>query len=92
MFLFIIEKRVSNCKVQEKFQYFSNIVSYIFYQILILLLYLYAKIVNLPTKDNVLHPQIIDNIKYFPYFLDCLSVLDSTYIPAHVLAINSAAY
>lgn len=48
--------------------------------------------VNLSIKDNALHPQILQDRKYFPYFQDCLDVLDSTHIPAHVPAIDGSIY
>lgn len=48
--------------------------------------------VNLSIKDNALHPQIVEDRKYFPYFQDCLDVLDSIHIPAHVPVIDGAVY
>ena len=70
MFLFIIREIASNRAIQEKFQNSSNTIFYVFHEILTLLLYLHAININLPTKYNVLHPWIIDNTKYFPYFQD----------------------
>ena len=92
MFLFIIREKTSNHIIQEKFQYSSAIISQVFHKISTSLLYLHAETVNLFTKDDALHLQIIDNIKYFSYFQNCLSILDSTYILAHIPAINSIAY
>lgn len=63
-----------------------------FHEVFILLLHLHLQTVNLSTKDDVLHPRIANNTKYFPYFQDCLGALDNTYIPAHVPVVNSAAY
>lgn len=56
------------------------------------MLHLHAEIVNLPTKDDALHPRIADDTKYFPYFQHCLGALDGTHIPAHVPAAEGAAY
>lgn len=78
--------------MQEKFQYSGDTISHVFHKVLNYLLYLYAETVNLPTKDDALHPRIADNPKYFPYFQDCLGALDGTYIPAHILATNGTAY
>lgn len=55
-------------------------------------MHLHAEIVNLPTKDHALHQRIAEDKKYFPYFQDCLGVLDGTHIPAHIPSINGAAY
>lgn len=61
-------KRASNYAIQEKFQHFGNTVSHIFYKVLSFLLYLHAKTVNLPTQDDALHSQIVDDTKYSLYF------------------------
>lgn len=55
-------------------------------------MHLHAKIVNLPTKNHALYQRIAEDKKYFPYFQDCLGVLDDTHIPTHILSINGAAY
>ena len=92
MFLYIAGKGAFNHTVQEKFQHSGDTVSHVFHEVLSSLLYLHAETVNLPTKDDVLHPRIADDTKYFPYFQDCLSALDGTHISAHVLAADGAAY
>ena len=89
MFKSIIRKKTSNHTIQEKFERFGDIVSYVFHEVFTLLLYLHIKIVNLSTKDDVLHPQIIDNTKYFPYFW---GVLNGKHIPVHIPAIDCTAY
>lgn len=68
MFLFIIGEGASNYAVQEKFQHCGDTVFHVFYKVFTLLLHLHVEIFNLPTKDDVLHPKIADNIKYFSYF------------------------
>ncbi len=45
-------EKTFNCIIQKKFQYFSNIIFYIFHEVLNSLLYLQIKIINLPTKDD----------------------------------------
>ena len=52
LFLYIMEKRAINYAMQEKFQYFSHTVSDIFYEVFILLLYLYTETVNLYTSQR----------------------------------------
>lgn len=37
-----------------------------------------------PTMDTPLHTRIADNLKYFPFFEDCLGALDGTHIHAIV--------
>lgn len=68
MFLYIIGERAFNCTMQEKFQYLDNTISYIFYKVFSFLLYLHAKTINLPIKDDILYFQITNNSKCFPYF------------------------
>lgn len=68
IFFYIVEKKTFNYKIQEKFQYFGNTIFYIFHKVFSSLLYLYAETVNLLIKDDVLYPQIANNIKYFSYF------------------------
>ena len=92
IFLFIIGEGASNRAVQEKFQYSGDTVSHIFHEVLNSLIPLHAEIVNLPTKDDVLHPRIGEDTKYFPYFRNCLGALDGTHIPTHVPSLMGAAY
>lgn len=73
MFLYVVGEGASNRAVQEKFQHSGNTVSHIFHEVLNSLMHLHAKIVNLPTKDDVLHPRIAEDNKYFLYFQDCLA-------------------
>lgn len=90
--MFIIKEEASNHTIQEKFQHFGDTISHMFHEVCTLLLHLHVETVNLSTKDDVLYPQIVDNTKYFPYFQNCLSLLDGIYIAAYILAINGAAY
>lgn len=92
MFLYIIGKEASNQVVQEKFQYSGHTVSSVFHKVSISLFHLYVETVNLSTKDNILHPQIAEDTKYFSYFQDYLDALDGIYIPAHISATNGATY
>lgn len=90
--MFIVEEKTFNWVVKKKFQHSDNTVFYMFYEVFILLLHFHLQIVNLPTKDNALYPQITDNIKDFPYFQDCLGALNGIHISAHISAIDSVAY
>lgn len=92
MFLYIVGEGASNRAVQEIFQYSEGTVSHIFHEVLSFLLHLHTEIINLPTKDDAIHPRIAEDSKYFPYFQDCLGELDGTHIPTHVSSINGAAY
>ncbi len=92
MFLYIVGEGAPNRAVQEKFQYSEGTFSHVFHEVLSFLLHLHVEIVNLPTKNDAIHPRIAEDSKYFPYFQDCLGELDGTNIPAHVPSINGAAY
>ena len=45
---------------------------------------MYPHFVSLPSVNTPLASQILDNIKYFLYFDNCLGALDGTHIPIHV--------
>lgn len=92
MFLYIIGEEAFNHAVQEKFQYSGDTISHIFHEVFNSLLHLYAKTVNLLTKDDVLHPRIAGNPKYFFYFQNCLSALNGTHLLAQILATDDIVY
>ena len=45
---------------------------------------MYPNFVNLPNTNTLLLPRILNDSRFFPYFKDCLSALDRTYIPIQV--------
>lgn len=47
-------------------------------------MHLYAKIVNLPIKNNALHLCISEDNKYFFYFQDYLKILIGLHILVHI--------
>jgi hypothetical protein len=53
---------------------------------------LHANLVKLLSVDTPLLPRIADDPKYTPYFNDCISALDGTYILAHILTKDQARY
>jgi hypothetical protein len=63
-----------------------------FYEVLDTLLILYLSFVTLPTIDTLLSSRIIDNLKYTPYFNDCLRALDGTHIAVYVSVSQQARY
>jgi hypothetical protein len=63
-----------------------------FHEVLDTLLILYSSIVILPASDTPLSPRIADNLKYTPYFNDCIGALDGTHIAAYVSTTEQARY
>ena len=55
-----------------------------FYKVLNALIVMYPHFVTLPSINTPLASRILDDTKYFPYFNNYLSALDSTHIPIHV--------
>lgn len=87
IFLQIIGKKDSNRDVQEIFQHFRAtraIISLVFYKVLAAILILYQKVVIIPNNFELLDSRIVNNTKYFPYFENCLGLLDGTYLLAHL--------
>ena len=78
--------------MQEQFSYIVNIISRWFYKVLDALLYLYPSFVTLLNINTPLASWILNNFKYFLYFENCLSVLNSTYILIHMPLEEQAWY
>lgn len=55
-----------------------------FHEVLDALLVLYPRFTSLPDDSTPLATQILDDPKYYPYFNNCLGVLDGTHISIHV--------
>lgn len=55
-----------------------------FHKVLDALMVMYPHFITLPSIDTPLASRILDDIKYFPYFDNCLGALDGTHIPIHV--------
>ena len=52
------------------------------YKVLSSLLKLYKEVIQLP--KNVTLEEIIDNPKQYPFFINCIGALDSTYFPISI--------
>ena len=70
----------------------SVIISLIFYKVLAILLILQKKTIILSNTSKLLDFYIINNIKYFFYFENCLSILNNTYLFIHILSIIILLY
>lgn len=53
---------------------------------------LYQKAIILITIFNLLDSHVLDNIKYFAYFKNCLKILCSTYLLLYLLSILTLPY
>jgi hypothetical protein len=96
IFIYIISRVASYRDTTERFSRSSNTISIIYIVIIILinsrlfhevldaLLILYPLFVTLPIIDTPLSSRIADNLKYTPYFDDCLRALDGTYIAVYI--------
>ena len=53
---------------------------------------IYHKLIELPTKNTPIPDEIRDNNAFFPWFKDCIGVIDGMHIPMHVPKAVHAAY
>jgi len=53
---------------------------------------IYYDLVELPTKDSPVPEEISKSGSFYPWFKDCISILDRTHIPVHVPDAVRAAY
>jgi hypothetical protein len=53
---------------------------------------LFEHVVKLPNLETLLSPRIRDNRRFTPYFDNCLSALDGTYIHAYPRTTDQALY
>ena len=92
MFLQIVGERSRNYAIQERFQYFGDIVLRVFHEVLVTLMIFHQKIVLLPLADTPLADQIAKDSKYFLYFENCIGVLDGIHIPVYVPTTQTTPY
>ncbi|KIK19695.1 hypothetical protein PISMIDRAFT_46782, partial [Pisolithus microcarpus 441] len=52
---------------------------------------IYAKYVQLPRSDAPTHPYILDNPKFFPFFVDAIGAIDGTHVACAPAADERAA-
>lgn len=64
----------------------------VFHKVLVALMILHQKIILLPLADTPLANRIAKNSKYFPYFENCIGLLDGIDILVHVPAMQVALY
>lgn len=84
IFLQIVGKEDCNQDLQKTFQHSGPTISLVFYEMLNVILILHQKTIILPTISEPLDSRIVDNTKYFPYFKDCLGVLDNIHLLMHL--------
>lgn len=72
----------------------SNLYEYdkIFHKVLVIVLILYQKIVITLNNSELLNSYITNNVKYFSYFENFLSALNSIHLLAHLLITIAILY
>jgi hypothetical protein len=63
-----------------------------FNYILNALVLLYSEIIKQPKAELLIPREIIDNLKLWPYFKDCVGAIDGTYIHAYISAGEQTAW
>jgi len=96
MFLFIATVGASNRGAQERFQHSPETVSRIFKQVLNAINILAAEYMQIPspktTNQALVSPEILENPKFFPFFLNCLEAIDGSLIPVKVSPTDAPSY
>ncbi|KAI9911772.1 hypothetical protein PsorP6_008750 [Peronosclerospora sorghi] len=92
IFLFICGQNASSRLTQERFQHSFDTIHWYFKRVLQALVELHTAVVIMPTADDPVSADIARSRKFFPYFRDCVGVLDATHIPIHVPAHRQAAF
>ena len=88
----MVGHKCTNREVQERFQHSGDTVSCYFQQVLKASLFFHAEWVKLPAIPLVLSDHINLNLKFTPYFNDCLGALDGTYVPAYIFSDECRPY
>ena len=91
IFLYITRQNTSNHNVQECFQYSRETISYYFNFILQALITLAPEYIRYP-NPSIIPSEISMNPKFFPYFKDCISIIDGTHIPISIPIDQQASF
>ncbi|XP_047311257.1 uncharacterized protein LOC124914701 [Impatiens glandulifera] len=90
MFLIIIGHREKNRVIQERFQHSGETISRHFNNVLKAVKSLSREFLQSPPQSTP--PEIRDNKRYYPYFKDCIGVIDGMHLPAHVPAKDQSRF
>lgn len=91
MFLLTIGHNCGNFLVQDVFQYSGQTVSR-YFQIVLRALATFAKEMIKPPSFDETPSEILKNMKYYPWFKDCIGAIDGTHIPAIVPTDKAVSY
>ncbi|XP_042507398.1 uncharacterized protein LOC122083597 [Macadamia integrifolia] len=84
IFLNIIGHNERNRVIQERFQHSGETISRHFNNVLKAIKSLSREFLQPPQATTP--PEILNHTRFYPYFKDCIGVIDGLHIPAHVLA------
>ncbi|KAI4351928.1 hypothetical protein L6164_006227 [Bauhinia variegata] len=90
IFLNIIGHNERNRVIQERFQHSGETISRHFNNVLKAIKSLSREV--LQTPEPTTPPEILRNNRFYPYFKDCIGVIDGMHIPAHVPAKDQSRF
>ncbi|XP_042499853.1 uncharacterized protein LOC122078043 [Macadamia integrifolia] len=91
MFLVIVGQGLSNRQMQRRFNRSGQTISVVFHTVLQAMLNLSLETIRPPNFD-VVPPEITNNLKYYPYFKDCIGAIDGTHISVIVRRSEETRY
>ncbi|XP_054785623.1 uncharacterized protein LOC129292093 [Prosopis cineraria] len=90
IFLNIIGHNERNRVIQERFQHSGETISRHFNNVLKAIKSLSREFLQPP--DTTTSPEILSSNRFYPYFKDCIGVIDGMHIPAHVPAKDQSRF
>ncbi|XP_057971689.1 uncharacterized protein LOC131160255 isoform X2 [Malania oleifera] len=90
IFLNIVGHNERNRVIQERFQHSGETISRHFNNVLKAIKSLSREFLELPPLTTP--PEILGNNRFYPYFKDCIGVIDGMHIPAHVPAKDQSRF
>ncbi|XP_052736625.1 protein ALP1-like [Vigna angularis] len=82
-FLYIVGHNVKNRSVAFFFHRSGATVSKFFHNVLNAIITLESEFLTQPSGDEV-HPYVLNNSRFYPYFKDCLGAIDGTHVRVRV--------
>ncbi|CAH9109967.1 unnamed protein product [Cuscuta europaea] len=90
IFLSIVGHSERNRVIQERFQHSGETISRHFNNVLKAIKSLAREFLQPPQLDTP--PEILRNNRFYPYFKDCIGVIDGLHLPAHVPAKDQSRF
>ncbi|XP_019055133.1 PREDICTED: putative nuclease HARBI1 [Nelumbo nucifera] len=90
IFLNIIGHNERNRVIQERFQHSGETISRHFNNVLKAINSLSREFLHPPQTTTP--PEILNNSRFYPYFKDCIGVIDAMHIPAHIPAKDQSRF